>query len=106
MTEIDARKAVKSLKKFYTDLTWFVLGSLLFTLIWLTFDRHEVFWPKYIFLVWGVSLIVTAYHRGVLDHYLSKLFLLTQEWEDEKITEISGHANDQKRVPLYRYWKK
>lgn len=106
MTEAEVRKTVKSLKKFYGELVWFILGSGLFTLIWYAFDRQEGFWPKYIFLVWGISLIITAYRRGILDHYLSKLFVLTQEWEEEKVSEIIGHKRDQKRVPLYRYWKK
>ncbi len=106
MTETEARKTVKCLKKFYSELVWFAMGNALFILIWFMFDRFGNFWPKYIFLVWGISLIVAAYHNGILDHYLSKLFILTQKWEDEKVTEITGRKKDQRRVPLYKYWKK
>lgn len=58
MVEEEIRKRVKSLKSLYMDVLWYILGSALFTLLWFIFDRNEIFWPKYIMLIWSIALLI------------------------------------------------
>ncbi len=102
MKEEEVRKHVKALKRLYMDITWFVLGNVLFTLIWFAFDRSGAFWPKYIFLVWGVALVVDGYRKGVLNLLFSRISFLSPEWEEEKIDELIGSRQDQQKIRLHR----
>ena len=59
--EEEVRKKVKVLKRFYTDVIYFGVVTLILTLIWLTFDRTGSFWPKYVIVIWGIALIFKAF---------------------------------------------
>ncbi|HUX78987.1 MAG TPA: 2TM domain-containing protein [Alphaproteobacteria bacterium] len=106
MKEEEVRKRVKALRGLYMDLIWFVLGNALFTLIWLSFDQSGAFWPKYIFLVWGVALAVDAYRKGILDLFSSHISFLSPEWEEEKIEQLLGPRQDQRKIRLNRDQKR
>lgn len=101
MTEGKVKSTFSSIKRFYSELVWFSLGNLLFVSIWFAYDRQCVFWPKYVMFVWGISLVVTAYRQGIVEHYIAKLLSESQMKENKK-TET---AHKQKRVPLYKYWQ-
>jgi hypothetical protein len=102
MNEQEVRKRVKALKGLYMDIIWFILGNALFILIWLAFDRSGSFWPKYIFLVWGVTLVVDAYRKGIFDLFSSYISFLTPEWEEEKIDQLLGPRHGQRKIRLNR----
>ncbi len=102
MKEEEVRQRVKALRGFYMDIIWFVLGNALFIFIWLAFDRRGAFWPKYIFLVWGATLLVEAYRKGILDFFSSRISFLTPEWEEEKIDQLIGPRYDQRKIRLHR----
>ena len=106
MKEEEVRKKVRALKGLYMDVLWFVLGNILFGLIWLAFDGSTTFWPKYVFLVWGIVLIVEAYRRGVISFFSSHISFLSPEWEEEKVSEIIGPRYDQRKIHLNRDEKK
>lgn len=105
MTESDTQNTIISLKKFLTELVVFSLGNVLFTLIWFTYDRQCVFWPKYVMFVWGISLVASACRQGILEHYVTKLFIHTNKEEEHK-QENPEAKQKQTRVPLYKYWNK
>jgi hypothetical protein len=106
MTEGEVRKRVKALKRLYIDISWFLLGNLLFALIWLAFDRSGTFWPKYTLLVWGVALVLDAYRKGFIDLLSLRISFLTPEWEEDKIDQLLGPRRDQRKIRLHRDGKK
>ena len=106
MKEEEVRKRVKALKGLYMDITWFILGNILFTIIWLAFDRSETFWPKYILLVWGIALVADGYRKGFMDLFSSRISFLTSEWEEDKVDQLLGPRQDQRKIRLNRDMKK
>jgi len=102
MKEERVRKRVKALKGFYMELTRFILANALFILIWLTFNRSETFWPKYILIVWGVALVIEACRKDIMPFFFSYLSFLTPEWEEERIKEILGNPHVQWKIRLKR----
>ena len=104
--EEDIRKQVKSLKRFYMDSFTFAIVNVVLILLWFVVDRSAIFWPKYVIVIWGISLIFKAYRMGVLPLFFHHLSFLTPEWEEKKIKELTISHEDQRRVPLNRDRKK
>ncbi|MBY0291929.1 MAG: 2TM domain-containing protein [Alphaproteobacteria bacterium] len=86
--EEEVRKKVKVLKRFYTDVIYFGIVTLILTLIWLTFDRTGSFWPKYVIVIWGIALIFKAYRMGVAPFMFHRVPFFNQDWEEKKVKEI------------------
>ena len=106
MVEEEIRKRVKSLKSLYMDVLWYILGSGIFTLLWFIFDRNEIFWPKYIMLVWSVALLVEMIRKKAIPPLSSYIFFLSPEWEERKVKEMLQPYRDQHKITLSRDRKK
>lgn len=93
------RRKVNILKSLYKNILWFVLGNALFAFIWFIFDRSGTFWPKYVFLVWGISLIIETFHRN-------NFLFFTSQWEERKVEKVMKQHANQHRIQLNRHRKK
>jgi len=82
------RKKVKALRRFYMDVINFVVVNFILVLIWLTFDKTGVFWPKYVIVVWGLILAIKAFRMGVVPLIFHRSSFLSQEWEERKVREL------------------
>src|SRR5690348_17270330 len=102
ITEAEARQHVKNLKRFYMDGLVFITVNVLLILVWAITDTSDIFWPKYVLLVWGLSLLFKAYRFGVLSFVSHHLTLLASEWEERKIKELSQNHGDQRRIQLHQ----
>lgn len=106
MKEQEARKKVKALKGLYMDVLTYVFVNMILILLWLTFDRGGLFWPKYVIVIWGIVLGFKAYRKDVIPLVLHHISFLTPEWETKKIRELKGHHPVQRKVHLNRRVKK
>jgi ABC-type iron transport system FetAB permease component len=104
--EENIRKQVKSLKRFYMESFTFAIVNAVLILVWAVTDRDATFWPKYVILIWGIALIFKAYRMGVLPLFFHQLSFLTTEWEEQKVKELIGGAQEQRRIYLNRNKKK
>lgn len=104
--EEEIRKKVKLLKRFYMDSFTFAIVNTFLILVWIVVDKSATFWPKYVMLVWGMALIFKAYRMGIIPLFFHRLSLLTAEWEEQKIKELTGHDQSQRKVQLNRDRKK
>lgn len=104
--EEDIRKQVKSLKRFYIDIFTFAVVNAVLILVWFITDKGETFWPKYVMLIWGIALILKAYRMGLLPLFFHQLSFLTSEWEEQKVKELTGGYQGQRRIYLNRNKKK
>ena len=100
--EKDARKQVKSLKRFYMDGVTFAIVNMTLILVWVVMDRSTTFWPKYVIVTWGMLLIFKAYRMGILPLFSHRLSFLTAEWEEKKIKELIENHHEQRRIHLNR----
>lgn len=104
--EEDIRKQVKSLKRFYMESFNFAIVNAALILVWLVNDRGATFWPKYVIVIWGIALIFKAYRMGILPLFFQQFSFLTTEWEEQKIKELTGNHQGQRRIYLNRNKKK
>jgi hypothetical protein len=102
MKEQEVRKKVKALKGIYREFLSYLGVNAMLILIWATFDMGEVFWPKYVIVVWGFALIFKAYRLGLLPILFERLSFLTPEWEEKKINELVGRVKSQRKIQLNR----
>ncbi len=86
--EHDIRKKVKALKRFYMDVFNFIFVNFILILIWFTFDRTGVFWPKYVIVIWGIVLIFKASRMGVIPLLFHRASFFSQDWEEKKVKEL------------------
>lgn len=102
--EETVRTQVKKLQKFYLNLLNYAIVNGIFCLIWLVFDSHSSFWPKYVMFFWGAALAIKASRIGVGTLFYQHVPFLTSEWEQNKIREMMGEEKKgaQKKVPLKR----
>ena len=106
MNEQEVRKKVKALKGLYMELLSYLGVNAVLILIWATFDSNDVFWPKYILVVWGLALTFKAYRLGLLPLIFHRLSFLTPEWEEKKIKELVGNVSTQRKIQLNRNAKR
>lgn len=106
MSEKEIRKKVKALQELYFDLIGFVLINAFLILIWLVFDQSGTFWPKYVLLVLGIALGCKAYGMGLMSLFFDHVFFLSSEWEEQKVNEIIGHREIQRKIRLHRDGRK
>lgn len=102
LTEQEARQKVKSLKRFYMDLTSYAVVNALLLLIWLVFDQSGTFWPQYVIVIWGFAVLAKAYWSGLFPFFFGQLSFLTPEWEDKKVNELLEKPVLQRKVFLKR----
>lgn len=102
--EETVRSEVKKLQKFYLSLLNYAVVNGIFCLIWLVFDSHSSFWPKYVMFFWGAALAIKASRIGVGTLLYKHVPFLTSEWEQDKIREMMGSDKKtaQTKVPLKR----
>ncbi len=100
----ETRKKVAKLKKFYISVLKYLFFNTLFILIWLIFDQGNVFWPKYVMLIWGGSLAFKAYRADLLSFLSTYTKFLSKEWEERKIEELLAKEkpSSPQKVPLKR----
>jgi len=103
--EEEVRKKVELLKQIYADGLMFAIVNVILIFVWTMVDKNTIFWPKYVIVIWGISLIFKAYLMGILPLFFNRLSFLTAEWEENKIKELTGSHREQRRVPLHRYRK-
>lgn len=96
MKEEDIRKRVQNLRAFYTDCLNYAVVNVILILVWMILG-DEIFWPKYVILIWGGVLAFKAYRYGLFpilvqrSAFLSqKLHFMQDEWEDKKVQEMMG----------------
>lgn len=106
MKEQEVRKKVKALKGLYLELFSYAGVNAILILIWATFDKNGVFWPKYVLVVWGLALTFKAYRLGLLPILFHRLSFLTPEWEEKKIKELVGRVDNQRKIQLNRNAKR
>jgi hypothetical protein len=106
LKEEKIRKKVKDLRQFYRDLTTFCVVNAVFILIWLTFENGGPFWPKYVLLVSGITLIFKAYHMNIFPLLLYHFSFLTPEWEEKKVKKLLKKPELQQKVHLSHVRKK
>lgn len=91
--ESEARVYVRSLRLFYQELRIAAAVFGFFCVIWL-FSGAGYFWPVWVALGWGMSLVLRGIRLGVLDAaWLEKVFglrvqHLTDHWEDQKVEAL------------------
>lgn len=106
MKEQGFRKKIQAIQKFYADLINFSMVNGLLIVTWFFLDHQNVFWPKYVLLVWGILLVAKAYGTGAFSYCTETFCSLSSQWEERKIQEISGKKNSQRKIPLHRYGHK
>jgi hypothetical protein len=106
MAEEEIRKRVKSLKSVYIDVLWYLLGCAVFTLLWFIFDRNEIFWPKYLMLVWSIALLIEIIRKKAIPSLSTYIFFLSPEWEERKVKEMLQPYRHQHKITLSRDKKK
>lgn len=104
--EEEIRKQVKALKRFYMDGLVFIIVNAVLILVWALTDTSEIFWPKYVLLVWGLVLVFKAYRLGVLHFFSNHFFFLTSEWEEKKVKELTEGRQEQRRIQLHHSRKR
>lgn len=104
--EDEVRKQVKALKRFYMDGIFFAIVNAILIIVWLMTDTSETFWPKYVLLVWGMTLVFKAYRLGVLPLFSHHFSFLTSEWEEKKIKELTQDHRNQRRIQLHQSRKR
>ena len=102
MNEAEIRQKVKNLKRFYMDGLVFIAVNILLILVWAVTDTSEIFWPKYVLLVWGIALLFKGYRLGAINFFTQHLTFLSSEWEEKKIKQLTRHRRDQRRIQLHQ----
>ena len=100
------RQKVKVFKQLYLDFVSFSFVNAALIFIWFTMDSHSIFWPKYVLIVWGASLLFKAYRLDLFPLFFSYITFLTPEWEEKKVNEMIGRKDSQRKIHLTRYRKK
>ena len=106
LTEQEIRIKVKILKRFYLDVLNYAVINALLIVIWLIFDAHRPFWPKYVIVVWGFALMFKACRLGILPLFFNRTSFLTSDWEEQKVNEMMGERPVQRKIPLKKLVKK
>ncbi|MBS0271739.1 MAG: 2TM domain-containing protein [Proteobacteria bacterium] len=106
LQEKEVRQKVKVLKRFYLDVVYFGVVNVLLALIWLTFDRTGTFWPKYVIVVWGVTLVFRAYRMGVIPLIFHRTTFLSEEWEEKKVRALLRRRTHHQAPPIDKDHKK
>jgi len=84
-----AKKRVKKVKKFYTNLFAFVVMSAFFVVInMLTMGSNPHFWAIYPIMGWGLGIIFQAYD----------VFGFGRNWEDKMILEEMQKQREREEV--------
>ena len=102
----EIRQQVKALKRFYMDGLVFAVVNAILIAVWLITSVGDIFWPKYVLLVWGIVLAFRAYRLGLFPLFSRYFYFLTAEWEEQKIKELTENHQDQRRIQLHQNRKR
>lgn len=96
MSEESIRKRVQDLRSFYMECLNYAIVNVILILVWM-FLGDEIFWPKYVIIIWGGVLAFKAYRCGLYPVFIEKsaflskkLSFMKDEWEDKKVQELMG----------------
>lgn len=94
-TEHDVQTYTRLLKNFYGELYSYVIMNGGFVLVWL-FGGAGYFWPIWIIVIWGISLLIKASKLHIIDSFFyeqchavrERVLFFKKDWEEEKTREI------------------
>lgn len=94
-TEHDVQAYTRLLKNFYGELYSYVIMNGGFVLVWL-FGGAGYFWPIWIIVIWGISLLIKASKLHIIDSFFyeqchavrERVLFFKKDWEEEKTREI------------------
>lgn len=95
----EAQKYARLLKNFYGELYSYIMANAAIIFLWVLFDGGH-FWPIWIILIWGATLVVKASKLHVLDHRVyaecdklrDKFLFMKKDWEARKVEQLVKRA--------------
>ncbi len=101
-TTEDAKKYARLLKNFYGELYTYILTNAAIVFIWFAFFGDGHFWPIWIILIWGASLVIKASKLHIVDHALyeecdklrERFLFMKKDWEKRKVDQLVKRAKE------------
>ncbi|MAP24920.1 MAG: hypothetical protein CMM87_05240 [Rickettsiales bacterium] len=97
----EAQRYARLLKNFYGELYSYILANAAIIFLWALFDGGH-FWPIWIILIWGATLVVKASKLHIIDHSIytecdklrDKFLFMKKDWEERKVEQLVKRAED------------
>ena len=97
----EAQRYARLLKNFYGELYSYILANAAIIFLWALFDGGH-FWPIWIILIWGATLVVKASKLHIIDHSIytecdklrDRFLFMKKDWEERKVEQLVKRAED------------
>lgn len=98
----DAKRYARLLKNFYGELYTYILTNAAIIFLWFAFWGDGHFWPIWIVLIWGTSLLIKASKLHIIDHSVyeecdtlrERFLFMKKDWEEKKVEQLVKRAQE------------